>query len=56
MEEVFSLAAALEPVAPTGPEPSTAAPAPSIDVPVEIRGEDIFIQQGDRRYPHPWPE
>ena len=50
MEEVFSLAAALEPVAPTGPEPSTAAPAPSIDVPVEIRGEDIFIQQGDRRY------
>jgi len=50
MEEVFSLAAALEPVAPTGPEPATAAPAPSIDVPVEIRGEDIFIQQGDRRY------
>jgi DNA primase catalytic core len=50
MEEAFSLAAALEPVAPTGPEPATAAPAPSIDVPVEIRGEDIFIQQGDRRY------
>jgi len=49
-EEVFSLAAALEPVAPTAPEPATAAPAPTIDVPVEIRGEDIFIQQGDRRY------
>jgi len=48
MEEVFSLAAAPEPVAPA--EPATAAPAPSIDVPVEIRGEDIFIQQGDRRY------
>jgi len=42
MEEVFSLAAE--------PEPATAAPAPTIDVPVEIRGEDIFIQQGDRRY------
>jgi DNA primase catalytic core len=49
-EEVFSLAAALEPVAPAEPEPATAAPAPSIDVPVEIRGEDIFIQQGERRY------
>jgi DNA primase catalytic core len=49
-EEVFSLAAALEPVAPTEPEPAMAAPAPTIDVPVEIRGEDIFIQQGDRRY------
>jgi len=49
-EEVFSLAAEPEPVAPTEPEPATAAPAPSIDVPVEIRGEDIFIQQGDRRY------
>jgi DNA primase len=41
-EEVFSLVAE--------PEPATAAPAPTIDVPVEIRGEDIFIQQGDRRY------
>jgi len=41
-EEVFSLAAE--------PEPATAAPAPTIDVPVEIRGEDIFIQQGERRY------
>jgi DNA primase catalytic core len=41
-EEVFSLAAE--------PEPATAAPAPSIDVAVEIRGEDIFIQQGERRY------
>jgi DNA primase catalytic core len=47
-EEVFSLAAESEPVAPA--EPATAAPAPTIDVPVEIRGEDIFIQQGDRRY------
>jgi DNA primase catalytic core len=49
-EEVFSLAAEPEPVASMQPEPATAAPAPSIDVPVEIRGEDIFIQQGDRRY------
>jgi hypothetical protein len=28
----------------------TAAPAPVIDVPVEMRGEDIFLMQGDRRY------
>jgi hypothetical protein len=49
-EEVFSLAAEPEPVASMQPEPATAAPAPSIDVPVEIRGEDIFIQQGERRY------
>jgi DNA primase catalytic core len=44
-EEVFSLAAEPEPVAPIEP-----APAPTIDVPVEMRGEDIFIQQGNRRY------
>jgi DNA primase catalytic core len=44
-QEVFSLAAAPEPVAPIEP-----APAPTIDVPVEMRGEDIFIQQGNRRY------
>ena len=44
-QEVFSLAAEAEPVAPTEP-----APPPVIDVPVEIRGEDIFLQQGNRRY------
>jgi DNA primase catalytic core len=49
-EQVFSLAAEPEPVAPTAPEPATAAPAPTIDVPVEMRGEDIFLQQGERRY------
>ena len=49
-EQVFSLAAEVEPVAPTEPEPATAAPAPTIDVPVEMRGEDIFLQQGERRY------
>ena len=49
-EQVFSLAAEPEPVAPTAPESSPAAPAPVIDVPVEKRGEDIFLQQGDRRY------
>jgi DNA primase catalytic core len=37
-EQVFLLAAKPKPVASV------------IDVPVEIRGEDIFIQQGDRRY------
>jgi DNA primase catalytic core len=46
-EQVFSLAAEPEPVAPTEP---AAAPAPTIDVPVEMRGEDIFLMQGDRRY------
>jgi DNA primase catalytic core len=49
-EQVFSLAAETEPVAPTEPEPAPAAPAPTIDVPVEMRGEDIFLQQGERRY------
>jgi DNA primase catalytic core len=46
-ESVLPLAAEAEPVAPTEPE---AAPAPTIDVPVEVRGEDIFLQQGNRRY------
>ncbi len=41
------LAAEPKPVAPQEP---TAAPAPTIDVPVEMRGEDIFLMQGDRRY------
>ena len=52
-EQVPSLAAepypVPEPVAPAEPEP-TAAPAPTIDVPVEKRGEDIFLMQGERRY------
>jgi len=51
-EQVLPLAAepepAPEPVAPAEPEP--AQPAPTIDVPVEMRGEDIFLQQGERRY------
>jgi DNA primase catalytic core len=41
-EQVFPLAAE--------PEPATAAPAPTIDVAVEMRGEDIFLQQGERHY------
>jgi DNA primase catalytic core len=49
-EQVFSLAATPEPVAPIEQEPGPAAPAPTIDVPVEMRGEDIFLQQGERRY------
>jgi DNA primase catalytic core len=53
-EQVFPLAAepepVPEPVAPAVPESATAAPAPTIDVAVEIRGEDIFLQQGERRY------
>jgi len=47
---VLPLAAAPEPVVPTEPEPATAAPAPVIDVPVERRGDDIFLMQGERRY------
>jgi DNA primase len=49
-ENVFSLAADAEPDEPTPPEPDPAMPAPAIDVPVEMRGEDIFIVQGERRY------
>jgi DNA primase (bacterial type) len=52
--EVLPLAAEPEPepvpVAPAEPEPAPAAPAPVIDVPVETRGEDIFLMQGERRY------
>jgi DNA primase catalytic core len=44
---VLLLAAEPEPVAPQEP---TAAPAPTIDVPVEMRGEDIFLTLGTRRY------
>jgi DNA primase catalytic core len=44
---VLPLAAEPEPVAPQEP---TAAPAPVIDVPVERRGDDIFLMQGERRY------
>jgi DNA primase len=47
---VLPLAAAPEPVVPTEPEPATAAPVPLIDVPVEKRGDDIFLMQGERRY------
>ena len=46
-EHVLPLAAEPEPVAPQEP---AAAPAPVIDVPVEMRGDDIFLMQGDRRY------
>jgi DNA primase catalytic core len=49
-EPVFSLAAAPEPVATIEPEPVTTAPAPVLDMPVELRGEDIFLTRGDRRY------
>jgi DNA primase catalytic core len=50
-EQVFSLAAEPEPVAPpVASQEPVAAPAPTIDVPVERRGEDLFLTQGDRRY------
>jgi DNA primase len=44
---VLPLAAEPEPDALQEP---TAAPAPVIDVPVEKRGDDIFLMQGERRY------
>jgi hypothetical protein len=49
---VLPLAAKPEPVAPMPPVEAlaVASPAPTIDVPVEMRGEDIFLMQGDRRY------
>jgi DNA primase len=50
---VPSLAAEPVPVAPSQPEVvavSSPAPPPTIDMPVEMRGEDIFLMQGDRRY------
>jgi DNA primase catalytic core len=51
---VLPLAAKPEPVVPMPPVEAVAvsspAPAPTIDVPVEMRGEDIFLMQGDRRY------
>jgi DNA primase catalytic core len=47
---VLPLAAEPEPVAPVVLAEAPAAPAPTIDVPVEMRGEDIFLTQGDRRY------
>jgi DNA primase catalytic core len=46
-DHALPLAAKLESVAPQEP---AAAPAPMIDIPVEMRGEDIFLMQGDRRY------
>lgn len=46
-DHVPLLAAEPEPVAPQEP---AAAPAPTIDVPVEMRGDDIFLMQGERRY------
>ncbi len=52
-EEVFSLAAVPEPVAPAEPvqaDSEQLAGRPVFAVPVEVRGEDIFLQQGDRRY------
>ncbi len=44
---VLPLVAEQEPVA---PQELTAAPAPTIDVPVERRGDDIFLTLGTRRY------
>ena len=48
--QVLPLAAEPEPVAPQEPTEPTAAPAPVIDVPVERRGEDLFLTLGTRRY------
>jgi len=52
-EHVPSLAAEPVPVALSQPEVvavSSPASPPTIDMPVEMRGEDIFLMQGDRRY------
>ena len=49
-EEGFSLAADAEPDKPMQPEPAPTQRAPTTDVPVEMRGEDVFLTQGDRRW------
>lgn len=50
-EDVPSLAALPEPAALTEPTRTDSDPGRLVlDVPVEIRGEDIFIVQGERRY------
>ena len=52
-EAVPPLAAVPEPVAPAEPVQANSerlAVRPILAVPVEVRGEDIFLQQGDRRY------
>ena len=50
---VLPLAAEPEPVASTEPARAEGEPTPGrpvLDVPVEMRGEDIFLMQGNRRY------
>ena len=47
-ENALPLAAEVAEASPSAPLPS--AVVPTIDVPTEIKGEDIFITQGDRRY------
>ncbi len=41
-EPVFSLAAE--------PLPAEHPPAPAVDVPIEVKGEEIIVTLGDRRY------
>src|SRR5579863_1168208 len=40
----------IEPVLPLAAERLAEQPAPAVDVPAEVRGEEIVIAQGDRRY------
>jgi DNA primase catalytic core len=47
-ENALPLAAEVAEASPSAPLPS--AVVPTIDVPTEIKGEDIFITQGDRLY------
>jgi DNA primase catalytic core len=47
-ENTLPLAAEVAETSPSAPLPS--AVVPTIDVPTEIKGEDIFITQGDRLY------
>jgi DNA primase len=50
---VLPLAAEPEPVVPMEPVRADSEPLPGrpvLDMPVEVRGEDIFLTQGDRRY------
>jgi DNA primase catalytic core len=48
-EPVFSLAAD-PPALEEPPTPAVSATAPAVDVPIEVKGEEIIVTLGDRRY------
>lgn len=49
-QNVFPLAESQTPAGPVRAESEPLPGRPVLDVPVEVRGEDVFLQQGNRRY------